>query len=365
MSVIFVFVGQCGNQIGMPLLDMLHRNPTTTGLPGGIYVAVDGYARCILVDTEPKVVSMVQQRMPTFLRKENVVCEQSGRGNNWAHGYYGLPQKKQLQHERRSRAAAFTVPRRPGGGRSSPVLELAMRSLHTELHRAEYGLPETVVVVHSVAGGTGSGLGSRLVEGIRRWHTWDGEEGEDPAVEGALGRRCKALYLVSVAVLPFETVSDVSVQYINMALCLSCVMPLVDGILFLKNSFESPAEKGKHNGGTLQSINERYAALLYSILEGPGWGSILAANSLTMGEGIMLVPTTVAAKKSSGEVVLGGRLVHVPTEGERRDLFREMLKDVALKLVSKAYLFQYTQHDEVTEEALWQALWWMRSLIPP
>ena len=65
----------------------------------------------------------------------------SGRGNNWAMGYEDAP----LNGERLG----------------DKTLEIYRR----EVERADYY--KGVVLVHSLAGGTGSGLGSRLIESLR------------------------------------------------------------------------------------------------------------------------------------------------------------------------------------------------------
>jgi hypothetical protein len=69
------------------------------------------------------------------------VYHSSGRGNNWAMGYEDAP----LNGERLS--------------------DLAMERFRHEVERSDYF--KGVVMMHSLAGGTGSGLGSRLVEILR------------------------------------------------------------------------------------------------------------------------------------------------------------------------------------------------------
>ena len=64
--------------------------------------------------------------------------------------------------------------------------------------------------------------------------------------------------------------------------------------------------------------------------------------------------------------------VRVPSVVEIKDIFRVMLRDVALKLLNKAYLFQLTESDRVPRgaprhdgiEVMWESLRWMRALIP-
>ncbi|ETW01220.1 hypothetical protein H310_06809 [Aphanomyces invadans] len=128
MSV-FVNVGQCGNQVGGALI-ALAKEPK-----GKERKSNKSHMRCILVDTEPKVVRSI--RAPSSISA--VHMEQSGRGNNWAMGY----------------------------ARSKSVVlgEHVMESLRREIEATD--CYRGAVLLHSLAGGTGSGLGSRLLENIR------------------------------------------------------------------------------------------------------------------------------------------------------------------------------------------------------
>ena len=53
----------------------------------------DGKLRCICVDSEPKVIGHAfrsDRRHGNLLREDNMIVGQSGSGNNFALGYYGL-----------------------------------------------------------------------------------------------------------------------------------------------------------------------------------------------------------------------------------------------------------------------------------
>jgi len=75
------------------------------------------------------------------VRAENVVCHPSGRGNNWAMGY----DDPQVNGEK--------------------LGDRAMEIFRREVERSDYFAG--AVLTHSLAGGTGSGLGSRLLENLR------------------------------------------------------------------------------------------------------------------------------------------------------------------------------------------------------
>ena len=71
-----------------------------------------------------------------------MVYSDNGRGNNWALGY-SKNYQEQLKDDK-------------------TLCERAMESLRKESEQADYYMG--TVLTHSLAGGTGSGLGSRLLE---------------------------------------------------------------------------------------------------------------------------------------------------------------------------------------------------------
>lgn len=236
MSVVTVQVGQCGNQLGASLFQALHEhavhstddNSTTTSAsavitktaPGGTtdgattdgaaasaaaatacrrgFFRDGGIARAVIVDTEPKVIESIavqggggggghggdrrvehadqgethaQRRRPrrprdhgssnnngdssgvgggrgawTYDWGTQVCCHaQGGAANNWAYGYH-------------AHGAAFA--------------EACLESVRRETERCDRlaGL----CVLHSAAGGTGSGLGTYLTEA-----SWGRERGRE------------------------------------------------------------------------------------------------------------------------------------------------------------------------------------------
>eukprot|EP00906_Rhabdomonas_costata_P025425 RCo036352 len=92
-AVVVVQVGQCGNQLGAVLWSLLRRHcegGPGEGTRGNVFYSSGGKARAVLVDSEPKVLQQIiaQDSFGQF-RSDNVVADQSGRGNNWAMGYFG------------------------------------------------------------------------------------------------------------------------------------------------------------------------------------------------------------------------------------------------------------------------------------
>jgi len=97
-------------------------------------------ARAILIDTEEAVVSETL-RDPVFgdlFEGTQLITDVSGAGNNWAHGY-----------------AAY------GSKYGNKIEEVARRALEA------CDSPQAFLLMHSVGGGTGSGLGSFVIERLQ------------------------------------------------------------------------------------------------------------------------------------------------------------------------------------------------------
>ena len=166
MSSLFLHVGQCGNQIGQAFwndveewyeakpLEQIPSRRTTLGGRGMkpartdhvIHVPfsfLDGTLPCVLVDTEPKVVKScckggaLAKRVPPTSQ----LFEKSGRGNNWAYGYYG-----KSSH---------------GQSRDSCLKDSVQECVRNVVERCDCFMG--TVLFHSIAGGTGSGVFSAAI----------------------------------------------------------------------------------------------------------------------------------------------------------------------------------------------------------
>lgn len=185
MSCVVLQIGQCGNQVGQSFWNQvdnlsgpdvhLFRHPIT------------GHYRSVSVDTEPKVLRRLC-RASTF-RKENIIMDRTGRGGNWAFGYNG---------------------RKIADG--ADIFEKLMASMRKEIERCDNFCG--TVLVHSLGGGTGSGVGSRAVELLRDEYPMN--------------------YLISCAVTPFVT-GESPLQNYNALLSLSALSSLADGIVMFSN----------------------------------------------------------------------------------------------------------------------------------
>jgi len=151
-EIITLQVGQCGNQIGMEFWKQLclEHGINQNGIledfatHGGdrkdvfFYQADDDQyiPRALLIDLEPRVLNHVKNSMPRLYNQENIYQhpEGGGAGNNWACGY----------------------------SIGSTVQEEILEMIDREADGSES--LEGFLMCHSIAGGTGSGMGSFLLE---------------------------------------------------------------------------------------------------------------------------------------------------------------------------------------------------------
>ena len=152
-EIITLQVGQCGNQIGMEFWKQLcqehginHEGVLEEYATSGddrkdvfFYQADDEHyiPRALLIDLEPRVINMIQtSHFASLYNPENVFIskEGGGAGNNWASGY----------------------------GQAESVQEEILDMIEREADGSDS--LEGFVLLHSIAGGTGSGMGSYLLE---------------------------------------------------------------------------------------------------------------------------------------------------------------------------------------------------------
>lgn len=187
-SVVSVQVGQYGNQVGQQILDLVHSE--VAGDDRYFRHSRDGssVARAVLVDMEPKAVLACMAGASEGGWAYDVArrcCRDAGSGNNWAHGYF--------DH----------------GPRCWPAIRDLIQAELEASDRAD-GL----LFYQSLAGGTGSGLGSLVTA-----------EARDEWPE---------LLLANQVVWPHER-GDVAVQAYNCCLSLNSLADHSDGIVVLQN----------------------------------------------------------------------------------------------------------------------------------
>ncbi|KAF0689748.1 Aste57867_18816 [Aphanomyces stellatus] len=201
MSVVTLQLGQCGNQVGLSLFDKLaaelkHFSPEDKEC---FFRAHDAKnigshpkttARAVLIDMEPKVVNQCLDKAGGKSQAwqydgANVVCEQGGSGNNWAYGY--------AVHGNASADAVTDVVRK-------------------EVEQCDYF--KGFLALQSLAGGTGSGLGSFVCDILREHYP--------------------SSYLLNTVVWPYRS-GEVIVQNYNTLLTMACLSESSDGVLILEN----------------------------------------------------------------------------------------------------------------------------------
>lgn len=196
MSFIFVNVGQCGNQLGCSILDSLqnHLQNDSTSMDAFFRTKYEKgeekqYARAVCIDTEPKVITECLQRVQNVKNWlydiKGVVYRHGGAGNNWASGYEMC---------------------------SADFLEASLDCIRKELEICN--TPPCLVITHSVAGGTGSGCGTRITEAAC-------DEFSD-------------VTRLNIAITPYHF-GEVVVQHLNTILCLSKISSSSHAVLTFEN----------------------------------------------------------------------------------------------------------------------------------
>ena len=187
-EIITIQVGQCGNQIGARFWDLLlqehaitNKKPlfdeamssffrnvdsnsgTTIPLPkDGSKTPIESLrARAVIVDTEQGVTNkLLKSDLGELFEAKQFITDVSGAGNNWAHGhaFYGPKYHEQLMERMRKTAE-------------------------------ECSSLQSFFLIHSLGGGTGSGLGTYILKqledeypGVFRFTTSIFPSGDDDVV---------------------------------------------------------------------------------------------------------------------------------------------------------------------------------------
>jgi tubulin gamma len=204
-EIITLQVGQCGNQIGMEFWKQLcqehginHEGLLEDYATSGddrkdvfFYQADDEHyiPRALLIDLEPRVIHTIQtSHYSSLYNPENIFIskEGGGAGNNWASGY----------------------------GQAEKVQEEILDMIEREADGSDS--LEGFVLLHSIAGGTGSGMGSYLLE--------------------KLNERFPKKLIQTYSVFPNQQQTDVVVQPYNSLLTLKRLTLNADCVVVLDNA---------------------------------------------------------------------------------------------------------------------------------
>eukprot|EP01051_Picozoa_sp_SAG22_P011529 SAG22_NODE_1118_length_5518_cov_1.906994_4_plen_581_part_00 len=258
-SVLTVQLGQCGNQVGAEFFRSMaaaaaHGMDAASSSAQGTAAAMssrspffregtspsdtaeseghEAVARAVMVDMEPKVIQETQSRVQQHSAPSGgggsgvplrwrypagaQFAKAGGSGNNWAMGY--------AEH---------------APGVREPVLELVRREAEQADRLA--GL----MLMHSLAGGTGSGVGAYFTEQLR-----------DEYPTG---------WLLNHVVWPYES-GEVIVQHYNALLTLASVSQAADGVVYFENEHLhricGKAHQTKEGSETFEAMNELIARQL-------------------------------------------------------------------------------------------------------
>eukprot|EP00741_Cyanophora_paradoxa_P001241 tig00000074_g1198.t1 len=255
MSTVVLQVGQCGNQLGGEWWRLVQADASASRS----FIDSDGKARCVLIDSEPKVIQgLLKGPGGDLFRPGNVAYEQSGRGNNWALGYY---KSGYWEPSAGAGAGGGNVDEEERNGRS--LVGRAMAALRREAERCDWY--QGCVLLHSIGGGTGAGVGSRLVEAVREEYPPN--------------------YITAVSVAPFLQ-GETPTQSYNALLTIAWLQRHADAVLLFPNEDAQRVlarrEAGPQGGGgawggarvSTRDLNRHVAGCLAGILypsrQGPG-----------------------------------------------------------------------------------------------
>ncbi|KAL0973268.1 hypothetical protein UPYG_G00201240 [Umbra pygmaea] len=199
MSIVTVQLGQCGNQVGQELFEVISNDADAT--QRNVYSNYsleqffnenangDRVARAVLIDMEPKVISQSVAKAAKSGKwrygEHSHFCQKQGSGNNWANGYcvHGP------RHE-----------------------ELVVDLVRKEVERCDR--LTGIMAMMSVAGGTGSGVGTYITQCLRDAYPNS--------------------FILNHLTWPYGT-GEVIVQNYNSVLTLSHLYQLSDAILVHEN----------------------------------------------------------------------------------------------------------------------------------
>ena len=226
-NTIVISVGQAGNQIAAsfwkaicqehgidPLTGQTQGNQPPRGNWSSFFTQLGDRGtgsyvpRAVMCDLEPSVIEEVKTSSGSLFNPSNLLCRTEGAGGNFAVGYMGE-------------------------GRE--LLPDVMTRVLGEIDKCDN--VGGVIILHSLGGGTGSGLGSLIIEGIKE---------QRPEVP-----------ILSCAILPSPQVSSVVTEPYNTVFALNTLRRLADSCLIFDNEalFELAHRKWSIESPTVDDLN--------------------------------------------------------------------------------------------------------------
>ena len=225
-EIITIQVGQCGNQIGWRFWDLALREHASRGIlfddaMSSFFLFDEKHqilkARALLIDTEQGVINqLLKSDVGELFDNTQLLNEVSGAGNNWAQGFYdyGVNYKDKI-----------------------------LSQINNVLEQCDS--PQCFLIAHSIGGGTGSGLGSYIVN--------------------LLGQNYPDIFKFTLSVFPSKD-DDVITSPYNSVLSLNylindadCVLPVDnESLIEIVNKVKSQNKKTSKNiFGNKNDINEK------------------------------------------------------------------------------------------------------------
>ncbi|ORX59330.1 tubulin nucleotide-binding domain-like protein [Piromyces finnis] len=196
--MLFIQIGQCGIQCGQEIIQKINKNNE-----------LGNSIKELVIDTESKVINKYKcKNNKEYLYKKYFQIGKDGSGNNWSFGYCKV--NEELIHS---------------------VMDNFNQLLESiDLHKG-------LNIVHSIAGGTGSGIFSKIIEEIRDRYP----------------KSCISTY----SIFPFES-GENTLQYYNSVFSLSWVQKYSDIAYCFSNKeiLDILCKEKKTKNYSLNDINE-------------------------------------------------------------------------------------------------------------
>jgi len=235
-EIIVIHVGQCGNRIGVKFWETLaeeHGIDCTGSYCGRdedqqlekvnvFFKNATGdrfIPRAVLVDLEPQTIDSVRSGLYGQLFKhDNFIIGQTGSGNNWAKGYYT---------------------------EGAELIDSALDVIRKEAEECQN--LQGFIVIHSIGGGTGSGMGTLLISKLR-------EEYQNKVI-------------ATFSVFPSPKVSDTVIEPYNAMLSIDRLKKYADLVFCLDNEalYDICFHQHKISNPTNENLNQIIVAALSNI----------------------------------------------------------------------------------------------------
>jgi len=234
-EILSIHVGQCGNQIADRFWRLLLREhglteagtlkegssaAANTNLEVFFYKVRDGkyIPRAILVDLEPGVIARIEGGdMAQLFDESSIIRKIPGAANNWARGY-------NVEGER--------------------IIDQIMNVIDAAVEKTKS--LQGFLLTHSIGGGSGSGLGSLILERLRQAYPK------------------KRIFTFSVA--PSPLISDSAVEPYNAVLTLQRILDNADAAVLLDNEALFRIAKSKlHRSPNYMDLNQIIALIMSSV----------------------------------------------------------------------------------------------------